>query len=73
MQLLDEVDLVDSVRVYNSFPHELSGGEKQRVVIAIALASNPDFLIFMPCGFKIKRTLEELIFIERKNGWNGSL
>ena len=33
--------------------------------------SNPDFLIFMPCGFKIKRTLEELIFIERKNGWNG--
>ena len=45
INLLKEVEIVDPEKTYNSFPHELSGGQKQRVVIAIALASNPSFLI----------------------------
>jgi oligopeptide/dipeptide ABC transporter ATP-binding protein len=41
--LLDDVGL--PARVYNLFPHELSGGMKQRVCIAMAIALNPPIII----------------------------
>lgn len=44
-QLLIEVGLHDTGRFRNSYPHELSGGELQRVMIAIGLSCKPEVLI----------------------------
>ena len=33
------------------------------------LTSNPDFIIMMPCGFGIDRTLEEISILKNKPGW----
>ena len=43
--LLTEVALENAHSLYNAYPHELSGGQAQRVMIALALAGNPDVLI----------------------------
>jgi oligopeptide/dipeptide ABC transporter ATP-binding protein len=43
LELLNDVGLPE--RVYNMFPHELSGGMKQRVCIAMAVALNPSIIL----------------------------
>ncbi len=45
LELLDAVGIPDAARRYDEYPHQLSGGMKQRVMIAIALAGDPDLLI----------------------------
>ena len=45
IELLEMVGIANSEGVYNMYPHELSGGMRQRIVIAMALACSPKLII----------------------------
>jgi len=45
IRLMERVGIPDAARRFNLFPHEFSGGQCQRIMIAIALAGEPDVLI----------------------------
>ncbi|MEN3028710.1 MAG: ABC transporter ATP-binding protein [Aquificaceae bacterium] len=45
LQALKKAGIQDAERIYNSYPHHLSGGLKQRVCIAIATVCNPELVL----------------------------
>ena len=45
LELLDEVQIRDPARVMTSYPHQLSGGMRQRILIAAAFATGPKLVV----------------------------
>jgi len=45
IELLELVGIRDAAQRYNAYPHEMSGGMQQRVMIAMALACEPKLLV----------------------------
>ncbi len=74
--LLDKVGISRSEHVYGQYPHELSGGMRQRVIISIAIANEPEVLIADEPTTALDATIQSQILDlirELKNDMNAGI
>ena len=57
-RLLDRVGIANATRRLREYPHEMSGGMNQRIMIAMALAGEPDLLIAAGFSYEVVTALD---------------
>ncbi len=73
IEMLDLVGIPDPAERFNEYPHEMSGGMRQRAMIAMAMSCNPDLLISDEATTALDVTIQAQILelmkdLQRKSG-----